>query len=307
MLVRSWLVDCLAAAREGLPETDEGSSRRWSRFAFISLILLSFASFSARGQSAPSISSTSVSSTTDSLALTLATQSLQALTRDTAVSDVTLTGTATQIAGSWKNTGPATFKALGTTKSRLDFSAASQHPEHQVQSEIRTLDASGHPAGAWARPDGVKHTVALHNAFTDAAWFFPALGSLRIASQSGVVAKYIGAETHNGIAVKHLRLWRTADASLAAISSVVPRLSTVDIYLDAKSSLPVALAFNTHPDKDLNKDTQVEIRYSDYRQISGINVPLRVQEYVNNGLVMNFQANEVIVNSSLTDAQFGIQ
>ena len=163
MLVRSWLVDCLAAAREGLPETDEGSSRRWSRFAFISLILLSFASFSARGQSAPSISSTSVSSTTDSLALTLATQSLQALTRDTAVSDVTLTGTATQIAGSWKNTGPATFKALGTTKSRLDFSAASQRNGF-AKASFTTVSSPQPPGGELARAVGLSTVYLAENA-----------------------------------------------------------------------------------------------------------------------------------------------
>jgi len=245
--------------------------------------------------------------TSDSQAITLASQAVQALTHGSTVTDVTLTGTATQTAGSWSNAGPATFKAKGTAESRLDFSAASQDAQYQVQSEIRTLDASGHPTGAWARPDGVKHTAALHNSFTDAAWFFPALTALSTASQSGVVAKYIGSETHNGVAVQHVRLWHTADSTQAAIASVVPRLSTVDVYLDVSSSLPVALDFKAHSDQDMNTDVPIEVRYSDYRQVNGVSVPFHVQRYLNNGLVMDFVASTVAINSGLTDAQFSVQ
>jgi hypothetical protein len=244
------------------------------------------------------------SATSDSQALTLAAQAEQAMTHSVAILDVTLTGTATQTAGSWSNTGAATFKAKGTAESRLDFSAASVHPEVQVQSEIRALDSSGHPTGTWVRPDGVKHAVALHNAFTDAAWFFPALGSLGTASQSSIVAKYVGAETHNGVAVQHLRLWRTADASLSSIAGVVPGLSTVDIYLDSSSALPVALAFNAHSDKDMNTNVPIEVRYSDWRTASGITAPFHVQKYLNGALIMDFEASQVTINSGLTDAQF---
>jgi len=224
------------------------------------------------------------------------------MTNGVAVSDVTLTGTATQTAGSWNASGAATFKAKGFTESRVDFAASSQ-------SEIRALDTSGNPAGVWVKADSVKHPMALHNSFNDAAWFFPALSSLAAASQAGVVAKYIGSETHNGIAVQHVRLWHTVDSSssLAAIANVIPRLSTVDIYLDATSSLPVALAFNAHSDKDMNTDVPVEVRYSDYRTVSGVSVPFHIQKYLNRGLVMDFTASSATINSGLSDTVFSMQ
>lgn len=241
-----------------------------------------------------------VAQTSDPQALTLAAQAIQALNHGVPVSDVTLTGTATQ-AGSRSITGSATFKALaaaqGYAKTRADFSASSQ-------SEIRTLDTHGRPTGAWALSDGVRHTIALHNSLTDAAWFFPALTLLRAASQQGVVARYIGAETHNGVAVKHLRLWRLADSSLAGIASVIPRLSTVDVYLDSVSSLPVALAFFAHTDRDINKNWPVEIRYLDYRQVAGVSIPFHVQKYLNGSVLVDFQASQATINSGLTDAQF---
>ncbi len=254
--------------------------------------------------SLPLLGQTPDAATSDAQALTLAEQAQRAMTHGVAIADITLTGAATQTAGSWSNSGPATFKAKGTTESRVDFSAASLQSEVQVQSEVRALDSSGHPTGTWARPDGVKHAVALHNAFTDAAWFFPALGSLSMASQSGVIAKYIGAETHNGVAVQHLRLWHTADASLSAIANVVPSISTMDIYLDSGGSLPVALDFNIHADSDMNTNISIEVRYSDYRTVSGVTIPFHVQKYLLNGLVMDFQASAAIVNSGLSDAQF---
>lgn len=300
MLCRLWLVSCLTAARENLPTHILKSLAMDSCRYFISSALLIAPFLHLQAQS----TQISSGSTNDAQALTLAAQAQEAMTHGLAITDVTLTGTATQSAGSWSNAGAATFKAKGTAESRLDFTAASLHPEVQVQTEIRGLDSSGHPTGSWARPDGVKHTVALHNAFTDAAWFFPALGSLSVASQSSVVAKYIGAETHNGVAVQHLRLWHTADASLSGIASVVPRMSTVDIYLDSTSSLPVALDYNVHTDNDMNTNVPIEVRYSDYRTVSGVTVPFHVQKYLSNGLVMDFQAGQVTINSGLTDAQF---
>ncbi|HTC92889.1 MAG TPA: hypothetical protein VK699_05500 [Terriglobales bacterium] len=250
--------------------------------------------------------STSTNTTSDPQAVTLAAQSVRALTGGTAVSDVTLTGTATQTAGSWNASGAATFKAKGFAESRVDFAASSQ-------SEIHGLDASGNPAGAWigspAKTDSTRHTMALHNSFSDAAWFFPALTSLGAASQAGVVAKYIGAETHNGVATQHVRLWHTASSysNLAAIATVIPRLSTVDIYLDATSSLPVALAFNAHSDKDMNTDVPIEVRYSDYQAVNGVRIPFHVQKYLNNGLVMDFTASSATINSGLSDALFSTQ
>ena len=87
----------------------------------------------------------------------------------------------------------------------------------------------------------------------------------------------------------------------------MPRLSTVDVYLDASSSLPVALDFKGHSDKDMNTDVPIEVRYSDYRQVNGVSVPFHVQRYLNNGLVLDFVATQVTINGGLSDAVFSVQ
>ena len=131
----------------------------------------------------------------DPQAVSLATQAMAALTNGVAVSDVTLSGNATWIAGLDVETGSATLLAKGTGESRIDLSLTSGQ-----RSEIRN-NASG-PQGAWVDA-GTTHAYALHNCWTDSAWFFPILSSLSGANPSAVLS-YIGSETRNGTSVQHL-------------------------------------------------------------------------------------------------------
>src|SRR5260370_4399740 len=171
----------------------------------------------------------------DPQAISLAHQAVAILTNGTVISDVTLVGTATQIAGSWSSTGPATFKALGYGKSRLEFTGSGQYA-------TRTLDVNGHPIAASGKSGGASHVLSSHSVQTDPAWFFPPLTSISKTLQPGIVAKYIDTETRSGISVKHLRFWRQTNASNAAVVVTIQRLSAVDIYLDSTSLLPVALS-----------------------------------------------------------------
>jgi hypothetical protein len=111
-----------------------------------------------------------------------------------AISDVTLTGTVT-----WNgtDTGTATLRALGTSESRTDLSLASG-----TRTEIRDAQ-TGVPLGKWTAPNNASGTFAFQNCWTDAVWFFPALGSL--GASSNVVLSYIGQENRNGAPVQHIQ------------------------------------------------------------------------------------------------------
>lgn len=243
---------------------------------------------------------TTTAPTSDPQALTLATAAMTALSSGQQVSDVTLTGTATETAGATVNSGTATFKAKGYWESRIDF-GGSNH------SEIRSVDSSGHPIGAWTTPDGVSHTMAFHNVWTDAGLFFPVFSSLSVASQPNVTAKYIGQETRNGASVQHLRFFRSADATLAAAANDIPNLSRVDIFLDSVSSLPVAITFNAHPDNDASRDIQMEMDYTNYQSVSGVQIPFHVQKLLSGGVIVDFLVSQAALNSGLTDSTFSIQ
>ncbi|PYU30180.1 MAG: hypothetical protein DMG28_19510 [Acidobacteria bacterium] len=78
------------------------------------------------------------------------------------------------------------------------------------------------------------------------------------------------------------------------------------MYLDSASLLPVAITFNLHPDVDAGTDIAGEVRFSDYRLVSGIRVPFHVQEFLNGGLVLDILISNVTVNLGLQDTDFGI-
>lgn len=241
---------------------------------------------------------TSTATTSDPQALTLAAAAMAALTGGQQVSDVTLTGTATETAGATINSGTATFKAKGYWESRIDFGGSSH-------SEIRTLDSSGNPTGAWTGSDGVSHPMALHNVWTDGAWFFPAFSSVSAASQPNVIAKYIGKETRNGSAVQHLEFFRNADPSLFA--NDLPRFSTVDVYLDAASNLPVTLTYYSYADNDANTNIATEIDFSNYQEVGGVGIPFHVQKLFSGNVIVDLQVLQASLNGGLSDSAFSIQ
>ena len=236
--------------------------------------------------------------TSNPQALSLLQRSLNALSAGQSVpSDVTLSGTARRIAGSDDDTGTAVLRAISSGASRIDLSLSSGQ-----RSEI--LNTSVSPAaGSWSGPDGVTHFISNHNLLTGPAWFFPVFPIVRALSQSGYVATYVGHEMHNGQAVEHVAVSQTFPPGIPSLQ----HLTQIDFFLDASTHLPAALTFNVHPDNDMGLDIPIEIRFSDYRGVNGVQVPFRVQKYLNNGLVLDLQFQSVVFNTGLTSSSFSAQ
>jgi len=235
---------------------------------------------------------TTTTPTSDPQAIALATQALTALTGSVQVSDVTLTGAATRIAGSDIETGTITLEALGTGNSSLSLVTSAG-----TRSETRST-ANGFPQGCWVGIDGTAHAMANHNCVTDAVWFFPALTVLSQAASTNVLAKYVGLETRNGGSVQHIRLQTQIPSPLLAT------LSTEDIYLDSTSSLPVAIIFTTHPDANALANIPVEIDFSNYQTVSGVSVPFSIQKLLNGSLFLDITIQSATFNSGLSPSAF---
>jgi len=107
----------------------------------------------------------------DPQAVSLAAQSIAALTGGTTIGDVTLTGNVTWN-GTNPDTGTATLRALGSGESRMDLALTAG-----MRTEIRDAQ-TGVPLGQWTDPTNATGKFAFQNCWTDAVWFFPALGSL---------------------------------------------------------------------------------------------------------------------------------
>lgn len=226
---------------------------------------------------------------------------LAALSANTIPRDVTLSGTAHYIAGSTEETGTATLKATAGGASRVDLNLSSG-----PRSEINN-SASNAPAGKWSGPDGVSHDISIHNLLTEPAWFFPTFLVLRGLSPSGYAVAHVGHETRDGEAVEHLTI---SQASVPQLPPTLAHLAQTDLFLDATTLLPVALAFNIHPDDNALLDIPIEIRFSDYRPINGVQgvqVPFHIQKFLNNGLVLDLQLENATFNSGLSASEFAVQ
>jgi len=225
-------------------------------------------------------------------------RALAALSANTPLTDVTLTGSAHYIAGSDDETGTATLKAIAGA-SRIDLNLSSG-PRSEIYNS-----SGGSPAGTWSGPDGVSHAISFHNLLTDPAWFFPAF-PITHGLSSGYGATYVGHETRDGQAVEHLTIAQISAVQSPHGAPQITHLSRMDFFLDSTTFLPAVTTFNIHPDNNALLDIPIEVRFSDYRAVNGVQVPFHVQKFLNNGLILDLQFQTAALNTGLATSQFQV-
>jgi len=261
---------------------------RLRSFAFALAVLWFIFALPAGAQQAPT------TATENPQAVALATNSIAALSGSAKIADVTLTGTATRIAGSDTGSGTVTLKALGTSNSRMDLNLSDG-----TFSEIRT-SPSGAPQGQWLAPSGSYNNMATHNCFTDAAWFFPALTVLSQTSNPNLSITYVGQQTKNSVSVQHLQFAFSSGTQIPGVGDPVLNLSSTDVYLNSSSLLPFAFVFSTHPDNNVLVNIPVEVDFSNYQTVNGVQVPFHIQQFLNGSLFLDITIQNASVNSGLT-------
>lgn len=247
-----------------------------------------------------SLSRAQTTASKDPRAVSLLSAAVSVLANGTSINDATLTGTVTRTAGSDVETGSATLEVLGGVDSSVDLALA-----NGLRTEVINQSQTS-PVGQYSGPDGTLHPLALHNCLIPASWFFPVLALQAALSNPSIAMAYVGPETLHGESVQHVRFWRVVPASNAtsAAAGLIQRLSTVDVYLDASTNLPVALDFNTHPHKAANINFANEIRYSDFQPLSGMRMPTHIQRFVNNTLLLDLHISGLTTNSNLSPSNF---
>jgi hypothetical protein len=244
-----------------------------------------------------SIASAQTQPQSDPQAVSLASQAISALTSATTISDVTLSGNVTWSGGSTPQTGTITLLASGIAESRMNISLPKG-----TWTEIRD-GSTGVAQGQWIAPSGKSGLFASQNCATDAAWFFPALGSLG-AGQSNVLL-YVGEETRNGEAVQHIQSYQYQQNLWGNVPSP-QQLSTMDFYLDATSLLPVAITFNIHPDNTATANLPVEVDFLSYQTLSGAVVPAHIQRSLQGNVLVDITISAASLNTGLPLSDFEI-
>jgi hypothetical protein len=144
----------------------------------------------------------------------------------------------------------------------------------------------------------VSHAIAYHNLVIEPSWFSPVAAIFRTIANPNSVATYIGAETLGAQSVQHISVAQLPPASSLA-PDIFPHLTQIDLYLDSSTFLPAAMTYNVHPDGNELVDIPVDVGFSDYRNVNGSQVPFHIQKYLNNGLIIDFQAASVALNTGL--------
>jgi hypothetical protein len=232
--------------------------------------------------------------TRDAQAVTLIQSSLTALTGSAAVNDATLQSTASYVAGSDQESGSALMVGRLTQESIVQLN---------LSRGIRQQMRNG-AAGVWSGPDGVVHSMATANCRTDASWFFPAITLESIAGDSTLALSYLGADTSKGASLLHVRVARVVSVDTPIASAEILRESTMDIYFDPQSLLPMVLDFDIHPDNDNNPNIPVEILFPAYQNLSGALAPYHIQKLIQGTLTLDLTVTSVIVNSGVPDSEF---
>lgn len=233
----------------------------------------------------------------DPMAASLAQKSMTAMTGGIPIADVTVNANVISIVGSTSQTGTGIFYASGVTQGRVDLNLN----KTGLRSEARS-STNGTPQGAWQAGGKTAQAYAGHNCWTDAAWFFPALSSLSQTLNPNSVFSYVGQEQHGSVSTQHIRVYQLGAPKIAGSS-----LSTMDFYLDAISSLPMAIVFNSHPDDNMGTNIPVEIDFANYQAVNGIRVPFRFQEIFNGLVTLDVTVTSVISNSGIPNSVFTLQ
>lgn len=224
---------------------------------------------------------------------TWAMQAMAALTSGNPVNSVGESGSVTRTVGPDQEQGTVTLQSSGIMNSEVDISTAAG-----VRSEIRTMTGT-YPDGAWIGLDGTRHPMKLHNCWTDAVWFFPALSLLADYADPNLIFDDLGPEQYGGSSVEHIRVHRNVQGLSQDKTELIARLSTVHYYLDSQTAIPRALAFATHADDDLEINIPVGIIFFDYRSVNGILVPFRVAESSNGTPLLQITISNAGLNNPI--------
>jgi hypothetical protein len=219
----------------------------------------------------------------------LVTRASQAFSAGKPVTSVEMTGTAEWTAGSTKDSGPAklTANVNGENKAELDLSNGTRIESQSALNEDR--------ACTWSGKDGVAHDISSANCWTATTWFLP-----HLALQGAGLPSILSAQSVDGSHVRH-QVTFTSDAasSQPAVADFYTKIQTwsrTALTLDPATSLPSSLKYTIHPDDSSFINIQVEVRYSNYQNVSGVVLPMHIERYVNGALQLSVDITSAVVS-----------
>jgi hypothetical protein len=226
-------------------------------------------------------------------ASTVLAQMSQAVSSGRVIQNVKMSGSATWYVGDSEDSGTVDLSASNTGVSQMTLSLATNGQRTETQN-----GAGPTAICQWAGKDGVVHAVDRNNCWKANLWFYPAL-SLQVSALPNYLGVAdlgtdpVGSSAEN---YRHIQSQLVfADIPLG-ITTDVMRQSAADLGLDPISFLPAILAYAVRPDSGAEISIPMEVHYSDYRTVNGVQVPFLIQRYVNGTLQLEIHLSSAEIN-----------
>lgn len=213
----------------------------------------------------------------------------QAFSAGKPVTSVEMTGTAKWTVGSTEDSGPAKLTANISGENRAEFDL-SQGTRVESQSSI----GDGRTC-TWSGKDGIAHDVSTADCWTATVWFLP-----QLALQGNGQQAKLNVQSTDATHVRHQVAFPSEVASsqpaAAALYSRIQKWSQTDLTLDPATALPSTLKYMIHPDDNSFLNINVEIHYSQYRNISGVELPTHIERYINGSLQLSLDIDSAVIS-----------
>lgn len=209
------------------------------------------------------------------------------------VQQVQLSGNAIWHTGGTEDTGTISLsaKSNGSSQMKVSLSAAGEKTESQT----------GIGLGArcqWTGSSGALHGSSSSGCAIITLWFLPALSMQSSLLPSNLLIADQGIETigQGATLYHHLQIHLATANTSNRIATAAAAQSKTDIGLNTESNLPAILAYSVRPDNGSPVVISVEVRYSDYRAVDGVQIPFHIQRYVNGALQLDILISSAQIN-----------
>ncbi|NYF78154.1 hypothetical protein [Granulicella arctica] len=206
------------------------------------------------------------------------------------IRSVKLSGTAEWTAGSLQESGNAALDANadGSSSFQLSLNKASRTETATKTDSYKTCQRTD-AAGATTNVMGPNCLVSM-------PWFAPILftqsaselPALLTSSDDGLVTK-------DGASLHQISYRLALEDSDGASTKRIQDASTVKVYFDPQTVLPVSLEYAVHPDNDDLQSLEVKVLFSDYRQISGVMLPFHIERYLQRSLELKLDISNATI------------
>jgi hypothetical protein len=208
--------------------------------------------------------------------------------------DSSATGTVTITAGSETDSGTITILTHGSTQS-VEQVATGNGTQKTVFSDGLANDSSDMAA---------KTSYSLELAASSQSTVFPLPLLSAIRSSPDSALQYVGLENIGDVACHHIQVWNTY-ASRPDLQFLSP-FSYREIWIDAKTGLPLKLAYAIREGSGATASTAAETVYSSYQNVGGVLYPFQVSRSLNGTPWMTISITSVSFNTGLTASTFSI-